>query len=80
MPDSLSPVDCSLPRSPVHGILQARILDWVAISFSTGHNDPSSKRSTEINTAEDVGERESSEGLGGNVNGEATMENSTEVP
>ena len=29
-----SPMDCSLPGSPVHGILQARILEWVAISFS----------------------------------------------
>ena len=27
-------MDCSLPGSSVHGILQARILDWVAISFS----------------------------------------------
>ena len=31
-----SPVDCSLPGSSVHGILQARILQWVAISFSRG--------------------------------------------
>ena len=30
------PVDCSLPGSSVHGILQARILEWVAISFSRG--------------------------------------------
>ena len=29
------PVDCSLPGSFIHGILQARILEWVAISFST---------------------------------------------
>ena len=29
-------VTCSLPGSSVHGILQARILDWVAISFSKG--------------------------------------------
>ena len=28
--------DCSLPGSSVHGILQARILEWVAISFSRG--------------------------------------------
>ena len=28
------PVDCSPPGSSVHGILQARILEWVAISFS----------------------------------------------
>ena len=27
------PLDCSLPGSSVHGILQARILEWVAISF-----------------------------------------------
>ena len=30
------PVDCSLPGSSVHGILQARILEWVTISFSRG--------------------------------------------
>ena len=29
-----NPVDCSPPGSSVHGILQARILEWVAISFS----------------------------------------------
>ena len=34
--DSLWPVDCSPPSSSVHGILQARILEWVAISFSRG--------------------------------------------
>ena len=27
------PMDCSLPGSFVNGILQARILEWVAISF-----------------------------------------------
>ena len=26
--------DCSLPGSPVHGIFQAKILEWVAIFFS----------------------------------------------
>ena len=30
------PTDCSPPGSSVHGILQARILAWVAISFSKG--------------------------------------------
>ena len=30
------PVDCSPSDSSVHGILQARILEWVAISFSRG--------------------------------------------
>ena len=30
----MTPVDCSPPGSSVHGILQARILEWVAIPFS----------------------------------------------
>ena len=30
-------MDCSPPGSSVHGILQARTLEWVAISFSRGH-------------------------------------------
>ena len=30
------PMDCSPPGSSVHGILQARILEWVAISSSRG--------------------------------------------
>ena len=34
------PVDCSPPGSSVHGILQARILEWVAISFSGGPSPP----------------------------------------
>ena len=38
--DSLRPVDCSPPSSSVHGILQARILEWVAISFSRGSSRP----------------------------------------
>ena len=28
------PVDCSPPGSSVHGIFQARVLEWVAIAFS----------------------------------------------
>ena len=34
------PVDCSPPGSSIHGILQARILEWVAISFSRGSAPP----------------------------------------
>ena len=30
------PIDCSLPGFSVHGIFQARVLEWVAISFSRG--------------------------------------------
>ena len=36
MSDSLRPMDCSPPGSSVHGILQARILEWIAISFYRG--------------------------------------------
>ena len=32
-PTLCGPVDCSLPGSSVHGILQARILEWGAIPF-----------------------------------------------
>ena len=34
------PIDCSLPRSSVHWILQASILEWVAIPFSRGSSQP----------------------------------------
>ena len=36
-------MDCSLPGSPVHGIFQARVLEWGAIAFSVNSNvlDPS---------------------------------------
>ena len=34
------PMNCSLPSSSVHGIFQARILEWVAIPFSRDLPDP----------------------------------------
>ena len=33
-PTLCDPMDCSLPDSSVHGIFQARVLEWVAIAFS----------------------------------------------
>ena len=39
-PTLCDPVDCSLPGSSVHGILQARTLEWVTISFSRGSSQP----------------------------------------
>ena len=33
-------MDCSLPGSSVHGILQARVLEWGAIAFSTDDSSP----------------------------------------
>ena len=38
-----NPMDCSLPGSSVHGILQARILEWVTIPFSRDLPDPGIK-------------------------------------
>ena len=35
-----NPMDCSLPGSSVHRILQARVLEWVAISSSRGYSRP----------------------------------------
>ena len=34
------PMDWSLPGSSIHGIFQARVLEWVAISFSRGSSQP----------------------------------------
>ena len=34
------PMGCSQPGSSVHGILQARILEWAAVSFSRGSSRP----------------------------------------
>ena len=40
-PTLCSPMDCSsLPGSSVHGISQARVLEWVVISFSRGSSRP----------------------------------------
>ena len=35
-----TPMDCSLPGSSVHGIFQAIVLEWIAISFSRGSSQP----------------------------------------
>ena len=39
-PTLCNPMDCSLPGSPVHGILQARILECVAMPSSRGSSQP----------------------------------------
>ena len=38
------PMDCSLPGFSVHGILQARTLEWVAISFSMYNSQDQKKK------------------------------------
>ena len=39
-PTLCDPIDCSLPGSSVHGIFQAIVLEWIAISFSRGSSQP----------------------------------------
>ena len=39
-PTLCDPRDCSLPGSSVHGIFQAIVLEWIAISFSKGSSQP----------------------------------------
>ena len=39
-PTLCDPMDCKLPASSVHGIFQARVLEWVAISFSRRSSQP----------------------------------------
>ena len=36
-PTLSDPMDCSLPGSSIHGIFQARVLEWGAIAFSDVH-------------------------------------------
>ena len=49
-PTLCNPVDCSPPGPSVHEILQARILEWVAISFSRGSSQ--SRNQTHISCIE----------------------------
>ena len=39
-PTLCDPMDCSLPGTSVHGIFQAIVLEWIAISFSRGSSQP----------------------------------------
>ena len=42
-PNLCNPIDCSLPGSSVHGIFQAVVLEWIAISFSRGSSQPKAR-------------------------------------
>ena len=50
-----NPMDCSPPGSSDHGILQARILEWVAISFSRGSSQPRDR--THVSYVSCIGKR-----------------------
>ena len=44
-PALCDPMGCSLPGSSIHGILQARILEWVAMLSSRGSSGPKDQTS-----------------------------------
>ena len=39
-PTLCDPIDCNPPGSSIHGIFQARVLEWVATAFSRGSSQP----------------------------------------
>ena len=43
-PTPSDPMDCSPPGSSIHGIFQARVLEWGAIAFSEKVNEEESRR------------------------------------
>ena len=47
-PTLCDPMDCNPPGFSVHGILQARILEWVAISSSMGSSQPRIKPTSPV--------------------------------
>ena len=49
-PTLRDPMDCSLPSSSIHGIFQARELEWVAIAFSEDMEQWSTKSMVSISS------------------------------
>ena len=47
-PTLCDPMDCSLPGSSIHGIFQARVLEWGAIAFSENDPYPSLKGKVQV--------------------------------
>ena len=48
------PTDCSLPGFSIHGIFQARVLEWGAIAFSNGLTSRLEKAEERISELEDI--------------------------
>ena len=75
-PTLCNPMGCSLPCSSVHGIFQAKVLDWIVISFSRGSQSRDwtwvscivGRRFTIWATREIQGDNQKKkQGIGGNV-------------
>ena len=74
-------MDCSLPASSVHGMLQARILEWVAMPSSRGSSRP--RDGTHVSDVSCVGRKpvhvESQSKNGSEILGEARIGKLPEV-
>ena len=57
-PTLRDPMDCSLPGSSIHGIFQARVLEWGAIAFSQWNITQSEKRMKVATCSNMAGPRE----------------------
>ena len=68
-PTLCDPMDCSLPGSSVHGMFQARTLEWVAIAFSNPNLQPRDW----IQVSHIVGRRSTSWATGKSKNGVLTL-------
>ena len=55
-PTLLDPMECSLPGSSIHGIFQARVLEWGAISFSDNQPRQHIKKQVQSLLAQPMGE------------------------
>ena len=51
-PTLCDPMDCSLPGSSVHGVFQARVLEWIAISFAKGSSQPRNRTQVSFKQAD----------------------------
>ena len=49
------PMDCNPPGSSIHGIFQARVLEWGAIAFSSNAGDPGSIPGSGRSSGEGIG-------------------------
>ena len=58
-PTLSDPMDCSLPGSSIHGIFQARVLEWGAIAFSVCDTENTLKLYTEFSIILHFSEEES---------------------
>ena len=55
-PTLSDPMDCSPPDFSIHGIFQARVLEWGAIAFSRGHSPTQRREALGVNREEPWGD------------------------